>query len=90
MREAEKREFAEKEKFEELLRKAENTFGKQSVTASTDADGNRVITIVSGRKKVTRKEHTFKESMLRNGDWVIRLTKENFSPGHLFKSKWLF
>ena len=31
MREAEKREFAENEKFKELLKKAENTFGKHII-----------------------------------------------------------
>ena len=68
MREAEKKAFEEQEKFNELVRNAERAFGKQHVTVSADASGNKLITIVSKGKKVTRKEHTFKENELKNGD----------------------
>ena len=68
MRESEKREFAEQEKFNELMRLAEGTFGKKQVIASTDSKGNRIITIISGEKKITRKEHKKPEYCFKDGD----------------------
>lgn len=66
MREAEKRAFDEQQKFDELVKHAKSLYAK--VETSTDANGDKVITLISGGKRVTRKEHSFKENDLKSGD----------------------
>lgn len=77
MREAEKREYDEEQKYQELVRRAKELY--PTVKESTDANGNRIITLISCNKKVTRKDHSFRECDLKSGDW-LSLRRGEFFP----------
>ena len=66
MREAEKRQYEEEQRYQEIIRHAKALY--PTVKESTDANGYRIITLISGGKKVTRKEHSLRECDLKSGD----------------------
>ena len=68
MREAEKKQFNEEERFRRIVKDAQKAWGETRVKSSVDAEGNMTLVISRGGKTVVRKEHSFKECERISGD----------------------